>query len=116
LSQEFVIHGNPDFPYYKTIGELLQAGRDLTNHVGTVLAVSFGGILFYVLLLRNKLVPLWLSGLGLLSTILAIVASYLIMFQRIEVISMTYILLNIPIAVQEVVLGMWLIIKGFSNR
>ena len=90
-------------------------GRDLTNHVATVLAVSFGGLLFYVLLLRSKLVPRWLSGWGLLGTILTIVASYLIMFQFIEVISQTYILLNIPMAVQEIVLGMWLIIKGFSN-
>ena len=115
LSQEFVSHGNPDFPYYKTIGGLFQVGRDLTNHVATVLAVSFGGLLFYVLLLRSKLVPRWLSGWGLLGTILTIVASYLIMFQFIEVISQTYILLNIPMAVQEIVLGMWLIIKGFSN-
>ncbi len=61
------------------------------------------------------MVPRWLSGWGLLGTILTIVASYLIMFQFIEVISQTYILLNIPMAVQEIVLGMWLIIKGFSN-
>lgn len=114
LSQEFVSHGNPDILYYQTTGGLLQVGRDLTNHVATVLAVSFGGLLFYALLLSSKLVPGWLSVWGLLGTILAIVASYLIMFQFIEVISKTYILLNIPMAMQEIILGIWLIIKGFN--
>jgi hypothetical protein len=37
------------------------------------------------------------------------------MFQSIEVISQTYVILNIPMALQEIVLGVWLIFKGFNN-
>jgi hypothetical protein len=115
LSQEYVSSETTDLQYYRTIGEMLQVARDLTNHVATVLAVSFGGLMFYILLLRSKLVPLWLSIFGLLGTTSTIVASYLVMFQSIEVISQTYVILNIPVALQEIVLGLWLIIKGFNN-
>ena len=115
LSQEFVVAGMPEFSYYQTMGRLLQVGRDLTNHVGTILAVSFGGLLFYILLLKTRLVPRWLSGWGLFATILTIIASYLIMFQLISVITQTYIILNIPMALQEIALGGWLIIKGFNR-
>ncbi|MBU2514292.1 DUF4386 domain-containing protein [bacterium] len=116
LSQEYVGAGTPDFPYYQTLGGLLQMGRDLTNHVATILAVSFGGLLFYILLLRGKLVPQWLSGWGLLGTMLTIVASYLVMFQLIKVISQAYIIMNIPMALQEIVLGVWLIVKGVNKK
>ena len=115
LSQEFVSAGTPDFSYYQTIGGLLQVGRDLTNHVATILAVSFGGLLFYFLLLKTRLVPRWLSGWGLIGTILTIIASYLVMFRLISVITQTYIILNMPLALQEIVLGLWLIIKGFNK-
>ena len=115
LSQEYVNSGTPNFSHYQTIGGLLQVGRDFTNHVATILSVSFGGLLFYILLLKSKLVPRWLSGWGLLGTVSTIIASYLVMFQFIEVITQTYIIMNIPMALQEVVLGVWLIVKGLNK-
>ena len=115
LSQEFVSAGSPAISHYQTIGGILQAGRDLTNHVATILAVNFGGLLLFILLLRAKLIPRWLSVWGLLGTILTIIASYLVMFQLVEIITPTYIIMNSPMALQEIVLGLWLIIKGFDT-
>jgi len=115
LSQEFVRAGAPEAAYFQTLGVLLQAGRDLVNHVAMILAVSFGGLLFYLMLYQTRLVPRWLSGWGLVGTILTIFATLLVMFRLIGIITTSYLVLNSPIALQEMVLAIWLIVKGFRQ-
>jgi len=114
LSQEFVKAGSPDSSHFQTLGGLLRTGRDLVNHVAMILALSIGGLMFYYVLYQSKLVPRWLSGWGLVGTTLIILASFLIMFRLIEIISPTYLVLNLPMALQEMVLAVLLIVKGFN--
>jgi len=114
LSQEFVTAGAPGSSYFHTLGGLLQAGRDLVNHVATILAVSLGGLLYYSLLYQTKLVPRWLSVWGLVGTTLTLFATLLVMFRLIGIITTSYIALNAPMALQEMVLAVWLIVKGFN--
>ncbi len=115
LSQEYVKAGAPDSSYFQTLGELLRAGRDLVNHAAMILALSLGGLMFYYIFYQTKLVPRWLSGWGFIGTTLTILASFLLMFRLIEVISLTYLVLNLPMALQEMVLAVWLIVKGFNQ-
>ncbi len=114
LSREFVKAGAPDASYFPALGGLLRAGRDFVNHVAMILAVSLGGLLFYYLLYQTKLVPRWLSGWGLVGTALAISASLLLMFRLVGIMSATYLGLNLPMALQEMVLAIWLIAKGLD--
>ncbi len=114
LSREFVKAGAPDLSYFQTVGGLLRAGRDFVNHVAMILALSLGGLMFYYLLYQTKLVPRWLSGWGLLGTALTISASLLLMFRLVGIMSTTYLGLNLPMALQEMVLAIWLIVKGFN--
>jgi hypothetical protein len=114
LSQEFVKAGTQNTSYFQTMGVLLQTGRDLANHVATVLSVSASGLMYYFILFRTKLVPRWLSGWGLAGILFAIAASLLFFFRAISVITPIYLALNIPMALQEIVLAIWLIVKGFD--
>ena len=114
VSQEFANAGSPDPSYFQTIGGLLRSARDMVNHVGMILALSFGGLMYYYILYRTKLVPRWLSGWGFIGTALTMAASVLIMFRLIGIITPVYIVLNIPMALQEMVLAVWLIVKGFD--
>ncbi|HEY84181.1 MAG TPA: DUF4386 domain-containing protein [Chloroflexi bacterium] len=114
LSQEFVKAGAPDSSHFQTLGGLLRAGRDLVNHVAMILALNLGGLMFYYILFQTKLIPRWLSGWGLVGTTLTISASLLLMFRLIDVITTIYIGLNLPMAIQEMVLAVWLIVKGFN--
>ena len=114
LSQEFVTAGAPATSYFQTLGGLLQAGRDLVNHVAMILAVSLGGLMYYSMLYQTKLVPRWLSVWGLVGTTLTILATLLVMFRLIDIITTSYIVLNSPMALQEMVLAVWLIVKGFN--
>ncbi len=114
LSREFVKAGAPDLSYFHTLGNLLRTGRDLLNHVGMIISLSIGGLMLYSVLYRSKLVPRWLSGWGLVGTALTILASLLFMFRLIDLVTPFYLIINLPLAVQEIVFALWLIFKGFN--
>lgn len=86
------------------------------NHVGMILSLSLGGLLYYYILYQTKLVPRWLSGWGLVGTMFTIFASLLLMFRLINLITVIYMALNLPMALQEMVLAVWLIVKGFNGN
>jgi hypothetical protein len=75
-----------------------------------LLAIPFaiGALLFYVLLHQARLVPGWLSAWGLVGAVLYLFAPILTMFGS----SLAFLMG--PLAVQEMVLAVWLIAKGFS--
>lgn len=114
LSHEFAKVGTLDVSYFQTLGGLLQEGRDLVNHVATTLAFVLAMLLFNCIFYQTKLVPRWLSVWGLIGSILSILASLLFMIQFIGL-DATYMMLNIPIAFQQLVLAIWLILKGFNG-
>ncbi len=114
LSQEFVKAGAPDLSHFQTLGTLLRAGRDLLNHVGMIISLSIGGLMLYRILYQSKLIPRWLSSWGLIGSTLTILASLLLMIRLIDVVTPIYLVMNAPMAVQEIVLALWLIIKGFN--
>jgi len=61
---------------------------------------------------QSRLIPRWLSGFGIAAVILMFAACLLALFSNSPVTG--YTLLLIPIAVQEMVLAVWLIVKGFN--
>ncbi|MBI9043475.1 MAG: DUF4386 domain-containing protein [Anaerolineaceae bacterium] len=114
LSQEFVRAGASGAAYFQTLGVLLQTGRDLVNHIGMTLAVSLSGLMFYAMLYQTRLVPRWLTIWGLVGTTLVIIATFLVMFRFIDIITTRYLVLTFPMALQEMVFAVWLIVKGFN--
>ena len=115
LSQEFLKAGASASSYFQVTGELLRAARDYVNHVAMILAQSLGGIMYFYIFYQARLVPRWLSVWGIAGATLAILASFLVMFHLIGVITPIYIVLNLPIALQEMVLAVWLIAKGLNS-
>jgi hypothetical protein len=114
ISQSFVAAGQPDSSYFQTIGQLLRTGRDLINHIAMILPWSIGGLLLYYCFFRMKLIPIWLSIWGLIGYTLTLAATILLMFNFIEIVTPTYIILNSPTALVELVLAFYMIIKGFN--
>lgn len=113
LSRDFAAAGAPDASHFQTIGTILQTTQD----VGLALAQSVfavgAGILYY-LLWRARLVPRWLSVWGLVAAPLFGIASLSLLWTG----DPNSALANIgfaPMAVQEMVLAVWLIVKGFTT-
>jgi len=114
LSHEFAKVGPLNESYFQTLGGLLREGRDLVNHVATTLAFVLAMFLYNCIFYQTKLVPRWLSALGIMGSTLSILASLLFMIRFIGL-DATYMMLNIPIAFQQLVLAIWLIISGFKR-
>jgi len=69
---------------------------------------ALGALMFYVLLYQSRLVPRWLSTWGLVGAALYIVPPLGSMFGH------SLGVLMAPLAVQEMVMAVWLIAKGFN--
>ncbi len=98
-----------------TSADLVRDLRDSASCVG-VLAFCTGATLYYLIFYRSQLIPRWLSVWGLVGTVLCLTAGLLVLFQSITVLSSTQVVLSLPIGVQEMVLAVWLIVKGFSPK
>lgn len=97
-----------------TSGELLRNLRDSAGVAG-VLAFYTGATLYYLIFYRSQLIPRWLSVWGLAGTALGATAGLLVLFRAIDTMSGAQVALNLPIGVQEIVLAVWLIWKGFNT-
>ena len=93
------------------LGSLLVDSVD----VGAVTALVFclGGVMFYLLLYRSGIVPRWIALWGLAAIPFYVAAYLLAMYAVIGANSTELNLLVIPLAVQEMVLAVWMIARGF---
>lgn len=77
------------------------------------LVFCFGAALFYLLLYRSRLVPRWIAVWGLAGVPLYIAAYVLAMYGVIDANSAGQNLLQVPLGIQEMVLAVWMISRGF---
>ena len=113
LSKAYAAAGTPDDSVFQTLGATLLAVR-LGGGVFGPLVYSIGAVLAYYVLHRTRLIPRWLSGWGLIGAALFLASSVLPLFgygSR----STVYLLLNAPGGLNEMVLAVWLIVKGFDS-
>ncbi|MCX9009814.1 MAG: DUF4386 domain-containing protein [Candidatus Methanoperedens sp.] len=113
LSQEFVIAGAPDTSYFQTLGTLLLAVREWGGGVFSTIVFSLSALILNYILYRSKLIPRWLSGWGLIGATLYLGSGFLPLFGH-DPRSTIYLLMEAPLALQEMVLAVWLIVKGFN--
>ena len=111
LSQQFTSALAADRVSLGAIGGLLLSLRAHAGLAG-VFAFSLGAFLYYYLFFQTRLIPRWLSGWGIAAIILMLAACVLALFSDNPVTG--YILLAFPILLQEMVLAVWLIVKGFN--
>jgi len=93
------------------LGSLI-VDADAVNAVLT-LVFCLGAVMFYVLLYRSRIVPRWIAVWGLVAIPLYVVADLLAMYAVIGANSSPQVLMFMPLAVQEMVLAVWMIARGF---
>jgi uncharacterized protein DUF4386 len=100
--------------YFQTLGESLLAGYHWVYYGAAVLAFCIGALMYYITFYQTKLVPRWLSGWGLGGVTLLAAGAILVMFGVVAPLSTPHVIFALPIAVQEMALAVWLIIRGFN--
>jgi len=111
LSREFVNSGAPVASHFQTSGALLLAQFDwcsiLLDFPFTLSALAFNYLLY-----KSKLIPRWLSILGLIGGALWLATTPFRMF---DLFPPSLEILAMIIFVQEMVFAAWLIVKGFNS-
>ena len=111
LSQEFVAAGAPESSYFQTLGDFLYTSVDRKGYDIHMLFFCVGGILWYSLLYLSGSVPQALSIWGIVA---ACLISIPVLLALVDVEFLPAGILALPYAPYELVLGVWLIIKGFN--
>ncbi len=114
LSQEFIKAGTPDASYLQTLGTLIQTARAWTRDVLMLFAWGLGALLYNYLFFQAKLLPRWLSGWGIAAILLHLASCLMTIFDVMGPSSPVQIILLVPSGLQELVLAVWLIVKGFN--
>jgi len=95
-------------------GTLLLTVRETTDLIGTQLVFGATALILNLSMFRSMLVPRFISIWGLLGATLAVGSSLSIMLLGFDQFSTTSILLFLPIAIQEMFMAGWFIVKGFN--
>ena len=97
----------PDAPYIQFLGTILRTLRSDLAEIFIPLFFSLGALLFYSLLYKSKLIPRFISAWGFIGAIFIFTLIFL------EAGVIINLILVLPIILNEIFLGIWLISKGF---
>lgn len=111
LGQEYVEAGAPEFSRFQTLGHFLYYGVDRTGYDIHMVFFCLGAMLWYYLLWVSKAVPLAVSAWGLTAVSLLLIPVLIVLFGRR---STPLMLVGLLYAPYELVLGVWLIARGFN--
>jgi hypothetical protein len=114
FAHQYAIAGASAASGFQTLGASIAAAGDSVSPVAAIV-FSLGALMFYYLLYQTRLIPRWVSGWGLIAIVLHLAAGGLLaMFGVITEFSTISVVLALPIALQEMVMAVWMIAKGFD--
>jgi hypothetical protein len=113
LSRNYVNVGAGDATILQALGDMSMMTQDTLSQMLTIV-FSLGAVMLYVLLYQSKLIPRWLSIWGLIAILLHFATAFILVFGFLDPQSPLLFLINFPIFLQEMVMAVWLIVKGFS--
>ena len=113
LGREYVQAGAPAASYFQTMGTLVLGAQD---SISTILIIIFSldALMLYAVLYPSKLIPRWISGWGFVAIVLHLSTAFLVLFGLADINSSIVSIVNLPIFLQEMVMAVWLIVKGFN--
>ena len=115
LSREFVAAGVPDVASFQASGTLLKAVHEWTFLLGPNFMLGINTMMYSYIFYKSKLVPRFISILGMTGATLVFIAGLLELFGVIQQVSVWGVLLALPVFANEMTLAVWLIVKGFNE-
>ncbi len=116
LGQESVNVSGPELLSVRAAGNLLKTIYGWAFILGPHFMLGINTFIYSSIFYHTKLLPSRLSALGILGAVLIFIAAVLELLGFIPHFSAQVLFLALPVAVYEMVLAAWLIIKGFSKE
>jgi Domain of unknown function (DUF4386) len=90
--------------------------KEGNDSIAPILGIVFslGALMLYYVFYQSKLIPRWISGWGVFAILLHLATCFLILFRLQSAFSTANLAMNFPIFLQEMVMAVWLIVKGFN--
>ena len=114
LSREFAA-GGVDIASFQASGTVLKAIHDWTFLLGPNFMLGINTMMYSYIFYKSKLVPRFIPLLGITGATLVFIAALLEMFGIIQQASAWGGILALPVAANEMILAVWLIVKGFNE-
>lgn len=111
VSEEFVNAGAPAVSSFQGVGTLLLSEREWAFQMVSIALVA-GALVFYTMLYRANLIPRFISIWGLIGAVVVLVTTILAIFD-VDMSSLDF--LGVIMLLNELFLGIWLIVKGFNQ-
>ena len=108
LSKEFA---GTDSASLQAVGNLVLEVSNKTGDIGTVFFI-IGAVCLYTSFYRTRLIPRWLTLWGMIGAVPYVVYGLLSLF---DIGGAGLGFLEMPLFVQELAMGLWLVIKGFNK-
>jgi len=113
LSREYVAAGAPVASNFQALGAVFLKGVDPISALGGIV-FSLGALMLYYVFYQSKLIPRWISVWGFIAILLHLSTCILVLFHLQSLSSTANSVMNFPIFLQEMVMAVWLIVKGFN--
>ena len=107
VARQYAESGAAVASQFSSLGILLVKAIDPINVIRAPV-FSLGALMFYYLLYQARLIPRWLSGWGIVAAVACAAGGLTAMFGT------TLDILSMPMFLQEMVMAVWLIVKGFN--
>jgi hypothetical protein len=115
VGQEYAAAGAADAVYLQTLGAVALQSHDAINPI-LIIVFSLGALMLYTMFYQSKLIPRWISVWGFIAIVLHFSTAFLLLFGLVSPDdSTTLMIINFPIFLQEMVMAVWLIVKGFGR-
>jgi hypothetical protein len=115
LSQSFTAAGAADAASFQATGTMLKAVHDWTFLLGPNFMLGINTMMYSYIFYKSGLVPRFIPIIGMTGATLIFMASLLEMFGVIQQVSVWGGILALPVAANEMILAVWLIVKGFNE-
>jgi hypothetical protein len=115
VSQGYLKGGGINASYFQNAGSTI-ISWNLWSFSFYLLFFGVGALMLYATLYQSKLVPRWISVWGLIAAVLILAGTVLEMLEMFSQFPVggRELIYAAPIAVNEMVLAVWLIVKGFN--
>lgn len=114
IGREYLKASAAQAPFFQALGDFVLGAHGQMAYVLTMVFI-LGALMYYAVLFRSRLVPRWLSGWGLLAAVPYFASAVFGLFGSLSPMSGIEMVLVLPLALQEMVLAVWLIAKGFDR-
>ena len=117
VGQAFLNAGAADAATFQAMGNFIKQAVYWTEHL-LALVFTIGALMLYWLFYKTKLIPSWLALWGFIGAILYFAAPVLNLFDPQHPalsLGVKWGNLMAPLAIQEMVFALWMIIKGFNS-